>query len=220
VAVLSAQVEKCPANQYTITFDTAGGSYIAPITQGSGTAVTAPANPSKSGFVFAGWDIEILETMPAENITITAKWTVNTYTVKWVNYDGKELETDLAVPYGTKPSYDGATPVRAATSEYSYRFDGWSPSVDSITGDTTYTASNEGTKKEILEGCNYNVGDVIYVKSSKVQYCKSCGKLLNYYTATITGLRGVLEGTPVYWIKLHCCGYRTSVIESSIISKE
>ena len=62
------------ANQYTITFDTAGGSEIAPITQDYGTEITAPDNPTRKGYTFKGWDKEIPETMPAENITITARW--------------------------------------------------------------------------------------------------------------------------------------------------
>ena len=62
------------ANQYTITFDTNGGSEIAPITQDYGTKITAPDNPTRKGYTFKGWDKEIPETMPAENITITARW--------------------------------------------------------------------------------------------------------------------------------------------------
>ena len=62
------------ANQYTITFDTNGGSEIAPITQDYGTEITAPDNPTRKGYTFKGWDKEIPETMPAENITITARW--------------------------------------------------------------------------------------------------------------------------------------------------
>ena len=61
-------------NKYTITFDTAGGSEIAPITQDYGTAITAPADPTREGYTFIGWDIEIPTTMPAENITLKAKW--------------------------------------------------------------------------------------------------------------------------------------------------
>ena len=65
---------KWAANTYTITFDTAGGSEIAPITQDYGTQIAAPANPTRKGYTFKGWDKEIPETMPAENITITARW--------------------------------------------------------------------------------------------------------------------------------------------------
>lgn len=61
-------------NKYTITFDTAGGSEIAPITQDYGTNITAPADPTREGYTFTGWDTEIPKTMPAENITLKARW--------------------------------------------------------------------------------------------------------------------------------------------------
>ena len=61
-------------NKYTITFDTAGGSEIAPITQDYGTPITAPADPTREGYTFIGWDTEIPTTMPAENITLKARW--------------------------------------------------------------------------------------------------------------------------------------------------
>ena len=65
---------KWAANTYTITFDTAGGSEIAPITQDYGTAITAPADPTREGYTFIGWDKAIPTTMPAENITLKARW--------------------------------------------------------------------------------------------------------------------------------------------------
>ena len=61
-------------NRYTITFDTAGGSEIAPITQDYGTAITAPADPTREGYTFIGWDRDIPVTMPAENMTLKARW--------------------------------------------------------------------------------------------------------------------------------------------------
>lgn len=71
-------------NQYTITFDTQGGSAIAPITQDYGTAVTAPPAPTREGYTFAGWDKEIPKKIPAESVTITAKWTINQYDIYFI----------------------------------------------------------------------------------------------------------------------------------------
>lgn len=68
---------KWQVNQYTITFDTAGGSEVPSITQDYGTAITPPAAPTKTGYTFAGWDREIPTTMPAGDMTITARWTEN-----------------------------------------------------------------------------------------------------------------------------------------------
>ena len=65
------------ATSYTLTFDTNGGSTIAPITQDYGTAITAPADPTKTGYTFAGWTPVIPTTMPAENMTIKAQWRYN-----------------------------------------------------------------------------------------------------------------------------------------------
>ena len=68
-------------NKYTITFDSNGGSEVDSITQDYGTTVTAPDDPTKPGYDFAGWTPELPETMPAENMTVTATWTELTYTV-------------------------------------------------------------------------------------------------------------------------------------------
>ena len=79
-------------NQYTITFDTDGGSEISPITQDFDTAITAPADPTKEGFSFAGWNKTIPATMPAENMTIKAQWTaIHTHTPA-AEYSSDETE--------------------------------------------------------------------------------------------------------------------------------
>ena len=87
-------------NQYTITFDTNGGSEIAPITQDYGTEITAPDNPTRKGYTFKGWDKEIPETMPAENMTITAQWEINQYTITFDTNGGSEI-APITQDYGT-----------------------------------------------------------------------------------------------------------------------
>ena len=65
---------KWEINQYTITVKPENGKADITITQDYGTPITAPADPTREGYTFMGWDTEIPTTMPAENITLKAKW--------------------------------------------------------------------------------------------------------------------------------------------------
>lgn len=65
---------KWEINQYTITVKPENGKADITITQDYGTAITAPADPTREGYTFIGWDMEIPTTMPAENITLKARW--------------------------------------------------------------------------------------------------------------------------------------------------
>ena len=105
-------------NQYTITFDTNGGSEIAPITQDYGTEITAPDNPTRKGYTFKGWDKEIPETMPAENITVKAQWEINQYTIAFDTNGGSEI-VPITQDYGTKITAPD-NPTRKG-----YTFKGW-----------------------------------------------------------------------------------------------
>ena len=105
-------------NRYTITFDTAGGSEIAPITQDYGTNITAPDNPTRKGYTFKGWDKEIPETMPAENITVKAQWEINQYTIAFDTNGGSEI-APITQDYGTEITAPD-NPTRKG-----YTFKGW-----------------------------------------------------------------------------------------------
>ena len=65
---------KWEINQYTITVKPENGKADITITQDYGTNITAPADPTREGYAFMGWDREIPTTMPAENITLKARW--------------------------------------------------------------------------------------------------------------------------------------------------
>ena len=121
---------KWKVNQYTITFDTAGGSEIAPITQDYGTAIAAPADPTREGYTFKGWDREIPATMPAENMTITAKWVVNQYTITFDTAGGSAV-APITQNYGT------AIAAPADPTREGYTFIGWDKAIP-----TTMPAEN------------------------------------------------------------------------------
>lgn len=104
-------------NQYTITFDTDGGSAVASITQDYGTAVTAPAVPTKVGHTFSGWDA-LPTTMPAENVTVKALWKVNQYTIAF-DTDGGTVVDSITQDYGTE------VVAPASPTKTGYTFSGW-----------------------------------------------------------------------------------------------
>ena len=82
-----------------------------------------------------------------------------------------------------------------------------------------YDASIFELDDDELEAVNggVEIGDVVNCRSSQIQYCAGCGALIHYYQGTITGVRGVLDGQTVYWIKLSCCGRISSIVETSIL---
>ena len=139
-------------NPYTITFDTNGGSEIAPITQDYGTEITAPDNPTRKGYTFKGWDKEISETMPAENITVKAQWEINQYTIAFDTNGGSEI-APITQDYGTEITAPDK-PTRKG-----YTFKGWDKEIPKTmpAENITITARWKDTEKptgEIIIGTN------------------------------------------------------------------
>ena len=143
---------KWAANTYTITFDTAGGSEIAPITQDYGTAITAPADPTREGYTFIGWDREIPTTMPAENMTVTAQWEINQYTITFDTNGGSEI-APITQDYGT------VITAPEAPEREGYTFIGWDKAIPETmpAENITLKARWKDTEKptgEIIIGAN------------------------------------------------------------------
>ncbi len=151
-------------NKYTVTWKNANGYVLE--TDDDVPYGTTPSydgeTPVKAAdaqytYTFDKWTPVISAVTGNVAYTATFTATLNNYTVTWKNDNGNVLETDVEVPYGTTPSYDGATPAKAATAQYTYTFEGWTPTVNAVTGDVTYTATytstvNEYTITWIVEG--------------------------------------------------------------------
>lgn len=151
---------------YTITFDTEGGTEIAPITLNYGAAVTAPGNPTKAGYTFAGWDPALPATMPAENITVKAKWLPqytlttsidNNGTVSYELEDGTSgtLTAPVTADSGSFPNAqvtfeaDTGNGYRIKEVQITVNNNTTSISFDSDTYSYTYTISNAGMVSDI-----------------------------------------------------------------------
>lgn len=135
---------------YTISYDLAGGSVASPnptsYTVESG-AITLN-NPTKTGYTFAGWtgtglaSATMTVTIAAGstgNRSYTATWTVNSYTIRFLNYDGSVLQSS-SVNYGETPVYSGETPTKPTDATYTYTFDTWSPAITAVSKAQDYTA--------------------------------------------------------------------------------
>ena len=133
---------------YTVTWKNEDGSTLETdydVAQGTiptyngGEPAKAPT--AEFTYTFAGWSPEVAAVTGDVTYTATYTETVNTYTVIWKNADGSTLETDENVPYGTTPTYDSAEPTKPSTAEVNYIFSGWTPAVEAVSGDVTYTAT-------------------------------------------------------------------------------
>ena len=142
-------------NKYTVTFKDYNGTVLK--TQNDveyNTSATAPTDPTRAGYTFTGWDKAL--TNITEDTTITATYSINSYTVTWTNYDDTVLKTDT-VDYGETPAYTGATPTKPADAQYTYTFVGWTPEINTVTGDVTYKATYTNAKnKYTVKWLNYD----------------------------------------------------------------
>ena len=146
-------------NQYTISFNTNGGTEVEAITQNYDTSVTAPSAPAKNGYKFAGWysdsalkNAYTFTTMPAEDITLYAKWTLETYNITYNLVGGANNKNNPA-----SFNIQSADIILQAPTKTGYNFAGW------------YTDSEyENAITEIANGTYGNVE--LYAKWEIITY--------------------------------------------------
>ncbi|MCI6250493.1 MAG: InlB B-repeat-containing protein [Bacteroidales bacterium] len=122
-------------NDYSFSFDSNGGTAVDTLTQTYDNAFVTPADPSRTGYTFLGWQPALPDSVPAADMTFTAQWQVNTYTLAFDANGGTPVDTIVQ-------NYDTALVPPAAPSRTGYTFLGWEPALpDSIPPyDITYTA--------------------------------------------------------------------------------
>ena len=137
------------------------------------TPVYDGATPTKEAdaqytYTFAWWTPSVAEVSWDVEYTATYNSTVNEYTITWKDGNGETLKTEQ-VAYGATPVYDGATPTKTATAQYTYTFNNtWSPEVVAVVWDATYTAQfDSAVNKYTIRFVNE---DGTELQSSEVEY--------------------------------------------------
>ena len=132
--------------QGTVTWKNWDGTILgtSPVNYDYGTIPTYDGTPARAAdaqytYRFIGWTPEPVPVMGNAEYTAVYEKELRSYTVRWLNWDGKELYRTTE-KYGTTPVYGGVTPTRADDDVNSYTFSGWNQTVTAVTGDTTYTA--------------------------------------------------------------------------------
>ena len=140
-------------NSYTITFQNYDETVLqsGKVEEGE-LPVYAGEEPTREGdaqysYSFDGWDKEIVAATADATYTATFTQSVNEYTVKFLNYDDSELQSEK-LAYGAMPEYKGAEPTKPETDAATFAFAGWDHEIAAVTGDATYKATFNAVTKE------------------------------------------------------------------------
>ena len=118
-------------NTYTVTFKDWNGTVLKTQQVQYGGAATAPANPTRTGYTFTGWDKAF--TNVTANLVVTAQYSINTYTVTFKDWNGTVLKTQQV-------QYGGAATAPANPTRTGYTFTGWDKAFTNVTADLVVTA--------------------------------------------------------------------------------
>ena len=173
-----------------------------------GTSAIAPAEPKREGYVFDGWDREFDAVLA--DIVVTAKFRIaGVFTITWLN-DDESIIDQTEVLEGETPTH--ADPSKPATAEFTYIFTGWSPNIESVTGDASYTATYEEIRNKYIisaEAVNGTVeGDSIYkngvdgdLLSGLAGYSVSLANAMSGSDAVVVNVYTDGDGNVIYSVK-------------------
>jgi len=179
---------------YTITWaniDGAGASATSTVEYGTvpayGGETPTKAETAEYTYTFSGWSPSVASVTGPAIYTAQFNATKRSYTITWANINGEGASATSTVEYGATPTYSGETPTKAETAECTYTFSSWSPAVGTVSGDATYTAQFNATKRSytitwVVEGETVASGAVEYgqtptydgetpTKASTAEYC-------------------------------------------------
>ncbi len=151
----ASNLKTTDGHKYVVSFNANGGTsdYRSKLLEHNETFSALP-NATKEGYTFDGWYTEdgthvTTTTIYAytTNLTLYARYTAKTYTITFVNYNGKVLKT-VSAETGAMPEAPTTNPTKPSTVEYDYTFGGWSPAISKVTGDKVYTAIYNQTLKK------------------------------------------------------------------------
>ena len=171
--IFSSCGAKPAVKKYNIIFQNDDGTILqeskvkkgdTPVYEGETPEKTSTAEFS---YTFDGWDPEIAPASQDQTYTATYQSTKRSYTIRFVNEDGTELDSQV-LEYGVTPVYAGQTPEKESTAQYSYTFGGWSPAISSVVGDATYTATYQSVLRSY--SITFLNGDGSVLEEKEVAY--------------------------------------------------
>ena len=203
-------------NKHTIVFDTDGGSEVTSITQNYNTKITAPANPTKKDYDFAGWSPALPETMPATDMNLKAIWgpkeVEETYLLNegwtWVSFYmiNEDMSSFDAVMSSLKWTSTDEIKGADTWAIYSAKKKKWVGTMDGFNDMTmykihssymgqelklngSYVNSRADQKISVEKGWNYLAYlslDVMSVDEALKNYAATEGDILKYHTQSAT----------------------------------
>ncbi|MDD6625283.1 MAG: InlB B-repeat-containing protein [Clostridium sp.] len=152
--VVTAQYE---INTYTVTFKDWDGTVLKTQQVQHGGDAEAPADPTRTGYTFTGWDKAF--TNITADLVVTAQYEINTYTVTFKDWDGTELKTQ-------EVQHGGDAEAPADPTRTGYTFTGWDKAFTNITADLVVTAQYEINTYTVT----FKDWDGTVLKTQEVQY--------------------------------------------------